>query len=402
MNKIRLIFILLVVAFSLTGAILFHFIRAPFNSKIDPVPEMKITRIAGNGKIYVDTQPIEGTNLNALKTLDTRQMELPGKEIYIKADEHATMEFLCTGYSFLVRHNSYLHFKSGSNLVDLYNGEFYWEKKGKGKNPTFQVHYKGKETPQVFPLVLSDSGRIKISDTSIELWNYTGKMSFNLNSQDYPVNRNQLFVISESKKGTTATTYDVPSSPQDIDPLDLSRVLSQPDDSVVRFNWNTNPNVTGYIFRLYTSDLRENNLIDRSVDTNRCNVDLLQYEDREFFWEVIPIDPVSQREGAPSKMGHVVLLGSLNEKKNVLKQPTLSIVNQITSGNTVYITGNADPNCTLTINDQVVKIEADTSFVFNITFNTLGLQKIVYILRSPQDIATVETRYVNIADNDNE
>jgi hypothetical protein len=227
-------------------------------------------------------------------------------------------------------------------------------------------------------------------------------MTFSFLGREYTLGTNQLIEITESKKGTTPVLYTIPPSPSNPDPLERNIVLVQPDDSVVRFNWSTATNITQYIFRLYATELKENGLIDKSIDTNRFNVDLLQFEDREFFWEVIPIDSSTQREGVPSAMGHVTLLGSLNEKKNVLKPPMLSITRILPSGNTVYIAGNADVNSHLTINDQVVKIESDTTFVTNITIKGLGHQKVLILLRSPQDVVTSEVRYVDISDNDNE
>ncbi|NIN87223.1 MAG: hypothetical protein GTO45_20915 [Candidatus Aminicenantes bacterium] len=255
-------------------------------------------------------------------------------------------------------------------------------------------------------LMLSDSGRARLGENSTEIWNYSGALKLNVDEEEHDLTANQLFIWTISPVGNQRFSrrdqtppiqiIDILPMPRNIDPAKSDIVLNKPDDSIVRFNWRAVAGTPHYIFRLYSSNLRENILVERSLEVNRVNLDLLQFEERVFYWEVFPVDPVNQRQGVPSEMGEIKLVGYLLGKKNVGKPPELIIKSLTVNGNLVIIKGKADPNSQLFINGESVKIDLDGEFITTRSFKGLGRKQILFKLISPLGIETIEERYVTI------
>jgi len=376
---------------------MFRTVQAPENSKADQISEFKITEISGNGKIYRHNKPINDRNYSTLNSIDIKQMQYKG-DIYIKADPLTAFEFYCSGFSFIASPGSYLFFQPKTRELYLYSGEFYWNKQDKAKKSKVSVSI---QAPQNV-LLLPDSGRAKISDLSVNVWNYSnasGAVKFHFNGEDLNLKSNQLFAFQLQKRGKQKPPVisDILPMPQGIDPVNKDIVLEKPENSIVRFNWSVLKGEARYVFRLYSSRLRENVLTEQYIDINRASVELLQFDEREFFWEVYPVSPAgSLMEGVPSQMGVVRLLGILKETKDIKKPPELVVEISTISGNTYFARGKADPTSTLYVNGKKEHIDADGQFNISLKFSTLGRKEIIFRLVSPFKVETTHKEYIDV------
>ena len=401
-NKIRLIFLIAVFIICIASLVKFNSFQAPLSPKIDRISEFKITKISGNGKIYFDKNPIntdEGGPISA-EVVNIKQMRYSGP-MYFKADEFTAFEFYCNDMSFTVLPRSYFYYQPNINEIYLYSGEYYWDKKVAGKKDEISVYIR--EPKNI--LTLSDAGRINIQEDLIEIWNYSSadstSESRNLtfkdgeNEQMFNLKPVQLLILKENSPPKMIAILPLPES---IDPERKVIELINPDDSIVRFNWKSVPGATQYVFRLYSSNLKENILVEKFTPLSWANLDLIQFEEREFYWQVFPIsiEEGNQVEGVPSKLGYVQMVGALLGKKDVQKPPQLTIKYLTVNGNLVIIKGTADANSQLYINDELVKIDMDGEFIHYLSFKTIGPKRIFFRLISPLGVESTEERYVTI------
>jgi hypothetical protein len=383
-------------AISLFSCYLFiTFHQSPPEKKIDKISAFKITKISGRGKVYYDKRQIETDSFSTstAKTLNMKQMKFD-EEMYIKSDSYTSFQFYCFEMSFIVLPDSYLYYRPQTKEFSFFKGEFYWKKESKS-NKVVEISVR---EPQ-YLMTLSDSGRIRISGNNIEVWNYSGSLKLNFAEKDYTLNPSQAlvaFTAQGNRKQRPPVISEILPFPRQIDPADKVIALKTPQASVVKFDWRVVRGNPSYRFKLYSSDLRENLLLERLVAGSDVTLDLLQFEEREFFWEVTPIDNRYQREGVPSKLGHIKMVGSLLEKKNVQKPPDLNIKSLTVNGNLVIIKGNADTNAKLYINDESISLDRDGEFIHTLSFTSIGVKKIICRLVSPLGVETVEEQKVTI------
>jgi hypothetical protein len=406
MNKIRLIFLILVFVITAFCLLHFHKFHAPMDARIEKISDFKITKISGNGKVYLHHGPIEEKDIIGLKPVDIKQMHYP-EEMYLKVEPLTSLKFYCFAASFTVLPKSYLHYHIKNKELLFHSGEFYWQYTAaaapKEKKKKCPVYIRGPRDK----IVLSHSGRVRIGENSVEIWNYSGDLEVNVEGEDHRLTANQLLVwaipgspnrnqrFSRRRQTSPIQISNILPMPRNIDPAKRSIVLDKPEDSIVRFNWSAVAGNPQYQFRIYSSDLKENVLFEKLLDINRINLDLLQFEERAFYWEVFPLNPEDQREGTPSKMGEINLQGYLLGKKNVQKPPDLNVKPLTVSGNMVFIKGKADPNSQLYINDEEVNIDSEGNFFQTKKF-PLGRHKIIIRLVSPLGTVNTVVRYAQI------
>lgn len=387
MNKIRLIFLIAVFVVSVFFLLKFNTFQSPSNPEIEKISQFKITKISGNGRIYFSKRPIAGNESAAdADTVDIKRTQYK-EEMYIRSDSHTAFEFYCFGTSFTILPDSYLYYHPKTKEIYFYNGEFYWKKEITGKRVDISIREPGNI------LALSGSGRVRIKEDLVEIWNYSGNLKLNYGGEDYNLRANKLFTWTKRKN---IELFDILPLPESIDPEKMEITLIDPDDSVVKFNWKVVKGAPQYIFRLYSSNLKENILLENFTEVNRINLDLLQFEEREFYWQVFPFDPSIQQEGTPSITGHIKMSGALLKKKNVAKPPELNIKSLTVNGNLVIIKGDADTNSQLYINDEEIKVDMDGGFIHTLSFKTIGPKKILFRLVSPLGVETIEERMVTI------
>lgn len=369
--------------------LIFRNFEAPVNPEIGTISDFKVVEISGNGKINYSKRPIRGNDSSTLDTLDIKQMIFE-EEIYIKSDPHTALQVYYSGVSFTILPNSYFYFHPGTREFCFYSGELSWEKRVNKKPLDISL-----QQPQN-KMTLSDSGRINIDDTGTRVWNFKGSLQLNFGGENFGIPTQKMFIAPVTRRPRPPQVVDLLPAPQNPDPVEKRISLMAPADSVVRFNWSVVPGVSVYIFRLYSSGLKENILTEKRLSTNRVNIDLLLFEEREFFWEVIPFDVANQWEGTPSRLGYIKLQGSLLAKKNIQEPPSLNIKSVQVTGNMVIIEGNAERNSQLYINDQQVNVDMEGGFIFTLTFKTMGPKRIFFRLLSPLGLETTAERFVTI------
>ena len=127
MNKIRILFIALVLIVFIVSLMVFTGINVPFEPEIDRISEFQITRISGSGAIYSDKNPMKAENMSQLNMVDIREMQ-HSDEMYIKADAQTSLEFYFFGTSFTALPGSYIYYQPKTKELSLYNGEYYWKR----------------------------------------------------------------------------------------------------------------------------------------------------------------------------------------------------------------------------------------------------------------------------------
>ena len=395
-NKIRLIFVIAIFIIFIASIVVFNGFKSPLNHEIEKISEFKITKISGNGKIYFDNAPIptQGSEYSSAQPVETKQMQFSGP-LYFRSDDQTAFEFYCFGTFFTALPGSYIYHQSQTGEFYFYSGEIYWDKVVKGKKDTIPVFIR--EVPNT--LNLAGSGRVRIGEDSVYAWNYskskTDNLTFSTGTENFNITPGQVFIF---KPPSPPEIFNVLPLTESIDPEKTAITLNNPEDSVVRFNWKNVPGAKQYVFRLYSSNLKENILVEKSTPLTWLNLDLLQFENREFYWQVFPvdIDAREQLEGVPSKLGYIQVNGYLLSKKDVQKPPQLLIKDLTVNGNIVIVKGNADTSAQLYINDELVNLDMDGEFIHYLTFKTIGPKRIFFRLVSPLGVETTEERYVTI------
>jgi hypothetical protein len=374
---------------TIAAVVTFNTFKTPTSPKIGKVSDFKITQIAGSGGLYVAKDPIKQGEIFLAQKVDIKQM-LYADDIYLATDQHTAFEFYCSGVSFTALPDSYLHYRPGSGDLQFSQGEFLWHKEIKdclvevSISPSFQV------------ITLSTAGKAAITPAGVKIWNYAGELKFKDGSESSNLQPNTYLATAKDQR--TSTVY-ILEAPGFISPEVKEIIMDQPGDSVVKFNWKAVNGAQRYIFRLYSSGLMENILYEKEVDTNRLNLDLLQFEDfGTFYWQVCAYDPENGREGAPSPMGLLKLTGALFNRENVLKPPELTIKSQDVNGNLVLIEGVTDKNAQLYINNSPVQVNPDGTFIHTIHFTKIGKYKITFRVVSASGSETTLEKFATIYD----
>lgn len=397
MNKIRLIFLAVVLIILIVAGIKFNTFKSPVNPKISKISEFKITQISGNGNVFMDKNPIERKQLPLSQSVDMKRMLYPD-EMYLMTDLHTSFEFYCFGASFTVLPNSYLYYQPKTMEIWFFPGEFHWEKKVKSKNIEISIKSEEAKDDESPPRIvtLSDAGRLKITRNIVEVWNYSGNLKFNDGEESYNLKPNQ-YLISKSRQ--KVATSRILHAPDVISPETRIISLNEPGDSIVKFSWRGVKGAQRYILRLFSSSLMENILYEKEVNTNRMNLDLLQFEDfGDFYWQVSAYDPEGGSEGAPSKLGYLKITGALLNKENILKPPELKINTFDVNGNLVLIGGETDKNASLFINDVSIPLNADGTFFHTVNFSKIGRYPVFFKVISASGMETSVERYATIFD----
>lgn len=397
MNKIRIIFSVLALIILIVFVTFFNTSKAPLNPNIDKISEFKITQISGNGNIYHAKTPLSRKHLSLTDRVDIENMNLDS-ERYIMSDSHTAFEFYCFGTAFVVLPGSYLYYQPQTKEIWFYNGEYYWDMKSKAKKIDIFIRDE-EETANTAPqqsITLSKSGRVRISPNWTRIWNYAGNLTFNYGSETQKLEADQHLTYRKNQRVDTSRLFH---SPETISPESLIVSLKEPGSSVVNFSWKVVRGAPRYIFRLYPSNLMENVLFEKDVPTPRFNLDLLQFEDfGEFYWQVFAYDPMSDKEGSPSAMGYLKLVGALLNKEMALKPPELKIKTLDANGNLVLIEGETDMNATLYINEIPVTVNMDGTFIHTINFEKIGRNRILFKIISPSGIETIVEKFATTYD----
>lgn len=373
----------------------FNTSNAPMDSKVDTVSEFKITQISGNGNIFHSKTPIDRRRLSRASRVDIKEMHY-SDDTYLLADSHTAFECFCFGVRFVVQPGSYMCYQPKSKEIRLYEGDFDWHKETKKKGVDVSIHREMDTTPPV--ITLSDAGRVQVTADSIRVWNYKGNAAFNYAGESFALETSRQMIYRRNGRINSSPLLQAPA-PGTLDPLEKIVALSQPGDSVVKFNWRTVKGAQSYFFRLYPSSLMEDIIFEKEVSDNRFSLDLLKFDDfADFYWQVIAYNSESKREGIPSALGYLKLKGALLNKEQALKPPNLEIKPLVVSGAMVIIQGKTDPGVELYINDDPVTVTMDGTFDHTVSFPTMGRNRIVFRAVSPSGVDTIIEEYVTTFD----
>ncbi len=398
MKKIRYIFIGLVFVICVFALVFFTFLRVPFETEIEKISEFKITRISGNGSIYYAKNPITPLTMSQAKVVDIKEM-YHTDDIYLKADAHTSFEFYCFGTAFTVLPGSQMYYQPKTKEISFYSGEYYWKKEVKNKNieisllPEIEKKDETQNTPQMI-LSISESGRIKITGSIIEAWNYAGNLKFNSDNQEHGLKANQMLLANVEK----VEVFDILQAPEFISPENKVITIKKPADLLVKFSWRAVKGAKDYFLRIFSSPLKENVLDEVLLSTTRKTVNIQQIEGNEFYWQIFPFDRENNREGVPSKIGYLKLIGSSEDMEISVLPPKLTISSLTVSGNMVLIRGEAEKGCRLFINQKMIPLNMDGTFYETILYKKIGTKTITFRLVAPTELETNITRTVSIFD----
>lgn len=401
MNKTKILFFILFFLIFVSALFLLNIFRLPLDSRLEKVPEFQVTRISKNGTLYQNSSMTEPFQIKKIEHPD---------EIYLKADAQTAFEFIYSGTFFTSLPGTSLFLQSKTRELYI-SGDLFWKKEIQGRKVEIYLSTAGEiiglskpfgddaqsatESNQQKILLLSDSGRISNSEEELKIWNYSGELTLNMDGKFFPLKSNQILILE--KKSNRIDFKDILPPPQYITPEEKTIHLNLIGDSIIKFGWKSVSGASEYLLRLYTSELRETTVYEKSVAVSRKSVDILKFEEEsELYWEVYPYDGQNNIEGSPSKMGTIKIVGAILDRETLLKPPTLEIVSLTVSGNMVLIKGEADANSQLFVNDEFVKIDMDGKFIHTITFKTIGTKTILFKLISPSEIETVFERQVAI------
>lgn len=398
MNKIRIIFVGAVFVIAAIFVLLaFTASSIKMTDKITPLSPFQIMQISGNGNLFYSNTPIENTDLSQLPRMTIENMKFDS-EIYLRTDNTTAFEFYHQDTAFIILPNSYLHYNPKTGEIWFNEGQFAWRQISK-KTRAEVFLPKSNETPNTpssRSVALSERGKIKLLPGELRIYSFAGELKYSDASGVYAVTGNNMLSALGDKP---AVITPLKHHPEQISPLNETRSISDAENAVLNLNWKAISPTAQYIVRLFSSNLMENVIFEKTTASTRLNISLIQFADfGEFYWQVAALDERTQQEGVPSLLGCVKMTGAIINKEQAMRSPKLKIDTFNTNGNQVLYAGVTDKNTEVFVNGQQVYVDSDGSFEDSITFNTLGIHKVKFIARSPMGLETSVEKTANIQD----
>ena len=383
MKKIRLVFFGIILAIFILAIFYLNRLHLVSGTGVNPISELKITRISGGEYLYKDASQTE--------TVGIRELVLPD-EIELRGDSQTAFEFYYFDRAFVALPGSTIYLNRSLKEFTLKEGELYWEnilKKGASRLKISLPYESG--------AVLSPKGRIKIEDGVVKTWNFSGSMEFETAEGAVQLAAHQLAVYTNGARRDPVQLFEVLSPPEYISPESKKIAIRKAGDAFVTLSWKSASRPANYRVKVYGSPLRETVYFNEEFDSNRTTLDLLKFGNlKELYWEVLPVERDSNLEGVPSMMGCIKVLGVFIDKDLAASPPSMDIESVSVSGNMVLIKGDAEQNANLFINGDEVRIDMDGKFFHTITYSKVGSYTITFRLVSAGNVETVITRQVNI------
>jgi hypothetical protein len=383
MKKLRVTF----VACSLLIAIMaFFWLNGPDYSPSIPgeyagsiAKGFQVTAISEKGILYFAN---DETRLANVKTSDF------SAETRLRSDDQTAWEFIFEGVLFTVLPGGGIHYTPQTRELILENGEFYWEKKLGRQNTEISLLKAG----NIFRL--SASGRIRLRDKFLEIWNFSGQVDLDFNGQ--PIHLQEL-QYCKTGGGVRVSPVSLAPSPPSISPEYETIPLVSPNDTIIQFKWKNVRGANNYLLKIYSSSLRDNMLSSKVVAGNSIMLDILPYiEYNELYWEVAAFDETRNIESAPSRMGVIIISSSMLKKGMLAQPPALEVSSLSVSGNMVLIKGSTDPNAQLSIEGLMIKLDNDGRFIHTISYKSIGIKNIVFKAMAPSGLETILKKQVTI------
>ena len=383
MKKLRVIFI----SCSLLIAIMaFFWLNRPDFSLSVPggyvgsaAKGFQVTEISEKGNLYLNN---DETRLADVKT------SIFSTETRLRSDDQTAWEFFFEGVLFTVLPGSGIHYIPQTRELILENGEFYWEKKLVRQNTEISLLKAG----NIFRL--SASGRIRLRNKFLEIWNYSGQVDFDYNGKPFHLQELQYLKIGDGGKFSPINLFPPPSS---ISPENETISLIRQNDTIIQFKWKNVRGASNYLLKVYSSPLRNNILSSKVVFGNSIMLDILPFiEYNELYWEVAAFDGARNIESIPARMGVIKISSSMLKKGMKSQPPKIEVSSLSVSGNMVLIKGSTDPNAQLSIEGITIKLDNDGKFIHTISYKSIGIKGIVFKAMAPSGLETVLKKQVTI------
>jgi hypothetical protein len=339
----------------------------------------QVSGISEKGNLYFNN---DETRLADVKT------SVFSTETRLRSDDQTAWEFFFEGVLFTALPGSGIHYTPQTRELILENGEFYWEKKLGRQNTEIALLKAG----NIFRL--SVSGRIRLRDKFLEIWNYSGKVDFDYNGMPHQLQELQYLKTGGGGKFSPVNLFPPPPS---ISPENETISLINASDTIVQFKWKNVRGASNYLLKIYPSPLRENILASKVVAGNSIILDILPFiEYNELYWEVAAFDAARNIESLPARIGVIKISSSMLKKGMVSQPPALEVSSLSVSGNMVLIKGSTDPNAQLSIEGILIKLDSDGKFIHTISFKSIGVKGIVFKALAPSGLETVLKKQVTI------
>jgi len=377
MGKTKTFFIIIVIVIILAGIFLLTKPESRFTQNFIKADEFQITEITDVGNVYIDNKET--------KKADIKTFKYP-KEIYLKTDLQAGVEFIIKNYIFKLLTDSSIYYNSITKELRLNKGTLIWENPSNKKNIDLILG----ENNQ---LELSSKGKILLFNKRFKIWNYKGALKLISTDNNITTITNSKYIEFNKNK---IKVFDLLPEPKVEEEYLTTIKVKEIGDSIYTFRWQPIPNAKRYKLLIYDSPLMTNIIYSKRLKTNRISFDLLKLNNfKKIYWIVYGIDN-NNIEGTPSQLKAIKIEGSLAIRKKSVKPPKLIINSLTVSGNMVIINGTTDPKAQLFIDESPVKIDMDGSFIHTITYKSIGIKTIVIKAISPAELETTIEKTVTI------
>jgi hypothetical protein len=339
----------------------------------------QVTGISGKGNLYFNNDETRLVDVKA---------SIFSTETRLRSDDQTAWEFFFEGVLFSALPGSGIHYTPQTRELVLENGEFYWEKKLGRQNTEISLLKAG----NIFRL--SASGRIRLSDKFLEIWNYSGQVDLDYNGK--PFHLQELQYLKTGGGGKLSPVNLFPASPS-IAPENETISLIYPRDTLIQFKWKNVRGASNYLLKIYPSPLRDNILSSKVVADNTIMLDILPFiEYNELYWEVVVFDEARNIESLPARMGVLKISSSMLKKGMLSQPPKIEVSSLSVSGNMVLIKGSTDANAQLSIDGIAIKLDNDGKFIHTISYKSIGIKDIVFKAMTPSGLETVLKKQVTI------
>jgi len=339
----------------------------------------QVTGISEKGNLFLNN---DETRLADVKT------SVFSRETRLRSDDQTAWEFFFEGVLFTALPQSGIQYTPQTRELILENGEFYWEKKLPQRSAEISLFKAG----NIFRL--STSGRIRLKDQSLEIWNYSGQIDFDYNGKPYRLPA--MHYLRTDGRGRFSPVPLFPPPPS-ISPENEAIAPVRIQDTVIQFKWKNVRGADNYLLNIYPSPLRDNALVSRVVAGNSIMVDILPFiEYSRLYWEVAAFDQARGIESLPARIGVVSINASMLKKGMMAQPPLIEVSSLSVSGNMVLIKGSTDANAQLEIDGMGIKLDNDGKFIHTISYKSVGGKEIVFRAVSPSGLVTVLKKQVTI------
>lgn len=383
MRKLRVVFISSTVLIAIVAFFLLKNPDLSFSvpgNRSGPGPVgFQITGISEKGNVWLDNDEARPVDLKTMNFVS---------ETRLQSDAQTAWEFFFDGFLFTALPASAIHYTPQTRELILEKGEFYWERKLSPQEVEISLFKAG----NIFKL--SNAGRIRLGANALEIWNYAGRLDFDLNGKLFHLNELQYL---NSRDGGRLPAVALFPAPPFVSPEAETIALTNPNDTIIQFKWKNVQGAREYVLKIYPSALRDNLLLSKVVADNAVTLDIMPFSEySELYWEVAAFDSARRIDSAPAKMGVITISSSLLKKGLLPQPPRIEVSSLSVSGEMVLIKGGSDPNAQLFIDGAVVKLDGDGKFIHTISYKSIGVKEIVFRAVAPSGLEAVLKKQVTI------